>query len=969
MNIADKLRKVLEIKNNIKAALEEKGIENIGNDFNSYAESIANIKGGGDEPEPEPEFIYTPPTKPEINIPEYTGWRKPTDWLDIETIAEENAVEEGYTYYIAQLVPKGQEATSVLGGDYNNSDKTIIKTSDGNTINAWNGSGWNSTEYTWTDEGNDSNYRWVIHYYNTQTISFNNALPGCLWLHLGGGIRVKTCGSTLVIPGGNAISTSGYGKWLSKYDAKYTIRAITGSGNILGHYDKTTIAYRQLFEDWNSLEYLTSDIFDQAHMEQCTDFACMFKQCRSLYTVPELYTANGTDFSGMFNNCTLIKTIPLIDTSNGTDFSGMFEDSRSLITIPLINTSNGTNFSRMFCNCISLRYVPSIDTAIGNSFSCIFYNCCRLEWIENLDFNNYSQGNYDNELSNCSALKVINYFRPSPNISQSEVSNNLFETPRYSFQYIGTLDLTGFTSADNLFSGMYGLQYIGNVIGTEEITNFNYMFSNCSSLVIAPMMNTSKGTGFNNMFNCCYALRSVPLYDISKSEIDSGGCNYMFNGCSQLQSLPHFDTSNLQSMEYMFSGCNSIKTVPHFDTSKCTSFIDTFSYCSSLKTVPHFDTSNATSIGYMFRDCHNLKYVPDFVTTNVGDFNGVFYGCVNLESVPNFDYSNGYTYSNMFFSCQKLTYIPYIDTSRAYDVSYMFGGCRLLKSIPDIDISQATNVAGLFMDCESLESLPESLNFNSEIYETNQLFHNCKSLTTIPDRFSFWNATVTDYMFEGCTKLVSAPIYNFNWDIIQSAIQMFNGCGIGTLPTLQFSNIGNMNSIIENCPNIEDVNIISTSQNMTDFSCSFYNCPGLRNVTLQLDHVTNWGGFGGSDDYSSPIENITLILPVQSNSTVYIPDSCKKLHIGGSEMYYSIGRTDTYSILRDVTFDSDTLIYHDQDFTDKVFLTHQSLLNIINALVPQEEGVTKTLTLGSDNLAKLSEEEIAIATSKGWTVS
>lgn len=961
MNIADKLRRVLEIKNDIKAALEEKGIE-VGDNFSSFADNISNISGGGEEPEPE--FIYTPPTKPEINIPEYTGWRKPTDWLDIETIAEENAVE-GYPYYIAQLVPKG-EATSILGGDYDNSGKTIIKTSDGNTINAFNGSGWNSTEYTWTDEGNDSNYRWVIHYYNTQTISFNNALPGCLWLHLGGGIRVRTSGSTLVIPGGNAITTSGYGIWLSKYDAKYTIRAITGSGNILGCCDKTTIAYRQLFEDWNSLEYLTSDIFDQAHMEQCTDFASMFNQCNSLYTVPQLYTANGTDFYSMFNNCALIKTIPLIDTSNGTIFSEMFNNNRSLITIPLINTSKGTDFSFMFQDCISLRYVPSIDTANGTNLGCIFYNCPRLEWIENLDFTNCLQGNYDNELSNCSALKVINYFRPSPNISQSEVSNNLFETPRYSLRYIGTLDLTGFTSADYLFSGMYGLQYIGNVIGTEEITNFNSMFEGCTSLVIAPMMNTSNGTGFNSMFNSCYALRSVPLYDISKSEIDSG-CNYMFNGCSQLQSLPHFDTSNLQSMEYMFSGCNSIKTVPHFDTSKCTSFIDTFSYCSSLTTVPHFDTSNATSIGYMFRDCHNLKYVPDFVTTNVGDFNGVFYGCFNLESVPNFDYSNGYTYSNMFFGCQKLTYIPYIDTSRAFDVSYMFSGCRLLKSIPDIDISQATNVMGLFMGCESLESFPESLNFNSEIYDTTQLFHNCKSLTTIPDRFSFWNTTVTDYMFEGCTKLVSAPIYNFNWDIIQSAYRMFNGCGIGTLPTLQFSNINNMNNIIEDCPNIEDVNIICTSEYMTDLSCSFYNCPGLRNVTLQLDHVTNWGGFsGGSEDHSSPIENITLILPVQSGSTVYIPDSCKKLHIGGSEMYYPIGRTDTFSILRDVTFDSDTLIYCDQDFSDKVFLTKQSILNILNALA---EGHFGTLTLPSAQLEELTEEEKAIASDKGWSLA
>ena len=47
-------------------------------------------------------------------------------------------------------------------------------------------------------------------------------------------------------------------------------------------------------------------------------------------------------------------------------------------------------------------------------------------------------------------------------------------------------------------------------------------------------------------------------------------------------------------------------------------------------------------------------------------------------------------------------------------------------------------------------------------------------------------------------------------------------------------------------------------------------------------------------------------------------------------------------------------------------LTHDSLMSIINHL---KEGVTsKTVTLGSTNLAKLSESEKAIATQKGWTL-
>ena len=52
-------------------------------------------------------------------------------------------------------------------------------------------------------------------------------------------------------------------------------------------------------------------------------------------------------------------------------------------------------------------------------------------------------------------------------------------------------------------------------------------------------------------------------------------------------------------------------------------------------------------------------------------------------------------------------------------------------------------------------------------------------------------------------------------------------------------------------------------------------------------------------------------------------------------------------------------------------LTHDSLMNIINDLYDiASAGVqTQTLSLGNTNRSKLTAEEIAIATNKGWTVS
>jgi hypothetical protein len=52
-------------------------------------------------------------------------------------------------------------------------------------------------------------------------------------------------------------------------------------------------------------------------------------------------------------------------------------------------------------------------------------------------------------------------------------------------------------------------------------------------------------------------------------------------------------------------------------------------------------------------------------------------------------------------------------------------------------------------------------------------------------------------------------------------------------------------------------------------------------------------------------------------------------------------------------------------------LTHESLLNIINALYDyseEETSTTHTLTINSMNLAKLTDDEIAVGTDKGWII-
>ncbi len=73
-------------------------------------------------------------------------------------------------------------------------------------------------------------------------------------------------------------------------------------------------------------------------------------------------------------------------------------------------------------------------------------------------------------------------------------------------------------------------------------------------------------------------------------------------------------------------------------------------------------------------------------------------------------------------------------------------------------------------------------------------------------------------------------------------------------------------------------------------------------------------------------------------------------------------------LLKEVRFEG--VIGQKISFSNSIKLTHDSLMSIINALKDYAgSGTTYTCTLGSTNLAKLTDAEKQIATGKGWTLA
>ena len=145
---------------------------------------------------------------------------------------------------------------------------------------------------------------------------------------------------------------------------------------------------------------------------------------------------------------------------------------------------------------------------------------------------------------------------------------------------------------------------------TENVTDMNTMFGNCSNLTTIPLLNTSNVTNMNSMFRNCGNLTTIPLLDTSKVTDMRNMFSY-----SHYVSIPQLNTSKVTNMANMFDSCSYIETIPLLNTSSVTNMQGMFSYCARLNSVPALDADKVTTMNYIFSGCKNLKSI---LMTNIG---------------------------------------------------------------------------------------------------------------------------------------------------------------------------------------------------------------------------------------------------------------------------------------------------------------------------------------------------------------
>ena len=354
---------------------------------------------------------------------------------------------------------------------------------------------------------------------------------------------------------------------------------------------------------------------------------------------------------------------------------------------------------------------------------------------------------------------------------------------------------------------------------------------------------------------------------------------------------------------------------------------------------------NSTSQYNMIKDSEYVFYDPRTIaiyTCNTSDvlptFNSGFAGYSTLKTTNGdntytitviTDNLNNLPTSISFKDKTSLLSVEYLNTSELTSMNSMFENCSNLTYVnaSDWNTSKVVDMARMFRSCSKLATLDVSNLDTKNITNMFSVFYRCTSLTSL--NLSGWDTgevTNMSSMFQECTSLTSLDVSNW---------------GTGK--------VTNMDSMFQNAsklPTITGINDFNTSALTTA-----YNMFTSANSIITLD-LTKWntGNLSSAGVMFGYMNNLKS-LDISTWNTSKFNSQSKNMLTWDTKL------TD---------FNSPTF-YIDMDFSTSSALSIDSLMSIINRLAPTTS--TRTLTLSSASKNKLTDEQIAIATSKGWTIA
>lgn len=183
-------------------------------------------------------------------------------------------------------------------------------------------------------------------------------------------------------------------------------------------------------------------------------------------------------------------------------------------------------------------------------------------------------------------------------------------------------------------------------------------------------------------------------------------------------------------------------------------------------------------------------------------------------------------------------------------------------------------------------------------------------------------------------------------------------------PVFDTSEYTNMSDMFEQCRSLTNVPQYNTS-NVTDMSRMFSQCTSLSVIPkLDTSNVTDMIGMFRRSDYVIGGTGVALRIPLMDCGNVETFEPFDHYPYARIKVDYAEGFKD---LGKSITKDWIAAASYKNVSFERVILNHDSKVNIINNLY-NIASQNKTLTLQMD-VSDLSDDDIVIATNKGWIIS
>ena len=374
--------------------------------------------------------------------------------------------------------------------------------------------------------------------------------------------------------------------------------------------------------------------------------------------------------------------------------------------------------------------------------------------------------------------------------------------------------------------------------------------------------------------------------------------------------------------------------------------------------------------------------------------------------------------SNKFGGTAWNWYIDYfgrqITTKDITNCERMFTNNRTLENIPfDINLKEGTAVSmnEMFNSCENLKHIPD-ITYRGSYNSMNKLFYNCYSLEEVPYIYNAYPSTMNN-LFYMCRLLREIPEDYFDtWDFSRMKATtngysqaMFESCySLRKLPRLPINDVESFaatyysysiyNYFVRGCnvlDEVKDLPVLKVTYTSNAFNYSFAACYRLKRLTFSVNEdgspkTANWksqtislDGAGSNEYYNTmsySSDNWT-----DEDITRAIRDSGICSYNSGITADKAIYNAATYQALKN---DPDAFSLHStyQDNYRFSRYNKDSAVETINSLPDTSaylstNGGTNTIKFrGNAGAATdggaintMTEEEIAVAAAKGWTVT